>query len=187
MIHYRKPKSKKTVCGVNLILTPIKIETRTSWPALLKSGEPICERCFAWSERKEKKKAIMGVKRSLKTLEKDTTALWRKAVWLDWGGKCALCGKATNDHNAHHYFTKGVHAALRYEPHCGILMDYGCHIGKVHRGGEIEDARDLLVNKIGNELFERLKQKSHDIQKWDEDALLLAKHYLIEYIGDRSV
>jgi hypothetical protein len=124
-----------------------------------------CQRCVQILETKDRKKVIRKDKINLKKLEKEVTALWRRSVWLIWDGKCALCGKACNDHNAHHYFTKGVHAATKYEPYCGILLDYGCHIGKVHRGGEIEQLRDVYIGKIGQPLFDALKKQSYSLAK----------------------
>lgn len=160
MIHFRKGTNRfKTVCGRTF---PDQVEIGDISPNRKKVT---CSRCLKSIEVRDRKKMEKQDKTNLKKLEKEVTALWRNAVWLIWGGKCALCGKACNDHNSHHYFTKGVHAATKYEPYCGVLLDYGCHIGKVHRGGEIEQLRDIYIQKIGQERFEALKAKSYTIAK----------------------
>lgn len=173
MIHFRK--GKKVLCGTTITGSWFK-ETTTS------KAKTTCTRCLVSLDVRARKVVEKGDKRKLKALEKECTALWRHVVWLTWGGKCALCGNACNDHNSHHYFTKGTHSAHRYNPYCGILLDYGCHIGKVHRGGEIEQLRDIYVTKIGTTLFEQLKRESYEVTKYPMDVLLNVKKSLSECV-----
>ena len=143
-----------------------------------------CRRCQISMEVRARKKVEKADKRSTKALEKAATDLWRRAVWYMWGGCCALCGKPCNDHNAHHFFTKGNHAAVRYEIDCGVLMDYGCHIGKVHRGGETEKVRDILIDKIGQEKFDTLKKLSWKTSEYSNDRLEAIKYVLEGYVSE---
>jgi hypothetical protein len=169
MIHFRK--GTKILCGR-------KYEPGLQYSTNRKKVD--CGRCILSLEVRDRKKVDKADKTNLKKLEKEVTALWRHAVWLIWGGHCALCGKVPpNDHNAHHFFTKGSHATTRYEPFVGVLLCYADHIGKVHRGGETEKVRDLLVAKIGTTLFEQMKARSYAIAK-DVD-LLKVKQYLEEF------
>jgi 5-methylcytosine-specific restriction endonuclease McrA len=96
------------------------------------------------------------------------------------GSRCVLCGNPAN--HAHHFFPKGSHGSVRWEPDNLVMLCYGCHIGKIHRGGDTEELRDRLIKRIGTKAFEDLKWKAHvpirqdriyleDLLKELEDAL----------------
>ena len=168
MIHLRK--GKKTLCGR---------EWRQGEKWTSNPNHVDCARCLRSIEVRARKKVEKKSKHDLKALEDECKALWRHSVWLIWGGKCALCGKVPpNDHNSHHYFTQGAHAALRFEPYCGCLLCYGCHMGKIHGAGEIEQIREIYLKKIGTVLFDQMKLQAHDIAKYPYETLLNVKAYL---------
>lgn len=51
-------------------------------------------------------------------------ALWREAVYKQFGGRCALCGK--DDAQAHHVVGRR-RRVLRWDVQNGILLCTGCH------------------------------------------------------------
>jgi hypothetical protein len=176
VIHFKKKTSKNSMCGK---------------PTISKTGEKTffsphpekvtCQRCLKSLEVRARKVTEKSNEKDLKHLEDECRALWRKAVHWIWDGHCALCGKPTNDHDAHHYFTKGIHAGIKYEINCGILLCYGCHIGKVHKGGEVEKLRDVYIDKIGLDRFESLKERSDIVTKYNFESLLAVRGALFHF------
>ena len=75
------------------------------------------------------------------------------------GFTCMMCGKVANQ--IHHYFPKGGHGNVRFDPdnHCPIC--FGCHHIRIGKAGEAEEIRDRLINKIGEENFNALKARAH--------------------------
>lgn len=102
----------------------------------------------------------MAKKNLIKRLDKLASEL----AALSWGGMCARCGRVGNQ--THHYFTRGAHAAVRWELDNLCWLCYGCHIGRVHRGGDVEMLRDNLIEKIGRERFDALKARAYVPKRW---------------------
>ena len=137
-VHMSKGKLERwTMCG----------KTLNKHPHMLISKDVkkvSCGRCLDCIRRQELSKSRKREGTRLKKQRRIVFSLWREAVWLIWDGKCALCGRPTNNLNSHHFFPKGAHSALEFEPYCGVLLCYGCHIGKVHRGGDVERLRKYI-------------------------------------------
>jgi len=75
--------------------------------------------------------------------------------------KCMVCGGLAGFN--HHFFHKSNYGVLRFEPnnHCPIC--YGCHEYTIHTKGDTEGLRDTLIEKIGQEAFDRMKEKGQEL------------------------
>jgi hypothetical protein len=95
-----------------------------------------------------------------KKLEKELDNLWKEIVHFKWKNKCAWPGcDKTNYLSAHHYFHKAQGNKARWLVDNGVLLCYGHHIGQVHRAGNVEELRDMLVQKLGQNYFDWMKQE----------------------------
>lgn len=74
---------------------------------------------------------------------------------------CILCGGMASFN--HHYFHKSNYGALRFEPdnHCPVC--FGCHNFTIHTKGDIEQLRDNLIKRIGQDRFGRLKEEGREL------------------------
>lgn len=84
--------------------------------------------------------------------------MWSRIAREVYEGRCAICGKPGQA--AHHFFPKGAHSAVRFDVHNFLWLCYGCHIGKIHRQGNTEPARDALIRRIGLSKFVALKERA---------------------------
>ena len=107
----------------------------------------------------KKKPAKSPRKRIIKELDYLASHVCRKI----WQGKCGICGGIGNQ--AHHYFGKKAYPWLRFDLDNLILLDWQCHICRVHHEGESERARDAIINRIGQDRFDQLKERSSKHQK----------------------
>lgn len=104
--------------------------------------------------------------------------------------KCLLCGKRANQ--THHFFPKASHGNVRFTELNHCPMCFTCHKYRVHMAGEVEELRDKLIKKIGEESFELLKREAYIVSDYSEkdlkDILLLKQHYYIAVVdGNKSV
>lgn len=116
-----------------------------------------------------------------KKLVKELDKLWSQAVHLIYKNRCGGCSK--NGNQAHHCFTKKAHPSVRWELDNGILMCFGCHILKVHRRGNYEFARDILIERIGMERFIELKEKANRYVPLKVPDLLALKESLSQNLA----
>ena len=123
---------------------------------------------------KKKKKSLVP-KNARKTLVKKLDKLWSEIVCKNWNGKCAICGKVGNQ--AHHFFSRRNYST-RWSTTNGLWMCFSCHIRKVHQQGMTEDARDALINKIGQGRFDLLKERSKMTVKYTLDDLRTLGEFL---------
>ena len=72
---------------------------------------------------------------------------------------CMLCGKRADQN--HHFFPKGSHGNVRFNPDNHCPLDFACHRRRVHDAGEVEELRDKLVKSIGEERFLALKELAY--------------------------
>lgn len=98
-----------------------------------------------------------------------------------WQGYCALCGGPGNQQ--HHYFPKKVYPWLRWDQDNLVWTCWQCHICRIHRGGEGERARDAIIKRIGQDGFDRLKERSVKHRKLSLTDLDLIKADLIMLSG----
>jgi len=71
------------------------------------------------------------------------------------GGLCEICGKAGA--GTHHFFGKHIHGSIRWDLNNLLYLCFACHIRKVHQQGDTEQARDVLIKRIGLPEFLALK------------------------------
>ena len=107
---------------------------------------------------------------------KQLDSMWSHIIREVYDGKCALCGKPGQA--SHHFFGKGAHSAVRWDLHNGVYCCFGCHIGKIHRQGDTEPARDALIQRIGVAKFQVLKEKAHTVCKMRKYDYLAVREYL---------
>ena len=82
--------------------------------------------------------------------------LWSKVVRERDQHMCQACGRPGNQ--PHHIFSRR-HMATRHDSCNGITLCYGCHNHKAH--GNPEEFRDFILNRLGQQEFERLKVKAY--------------------------
>ena len=75
--------------------------------------------------------------------------------------RCILCGGKAGFN--HHYFHKQNHGNVRFDPdnHCPVC--FGCHNFEIHSKGNVEDLRDILIQRISQFGFDDLKERSNFI------------------------
>jgi hypothetical protein len=95
----------------------------------------------------------------IKTLD----AMWASIIKEIYRGKCAICGREGSQ--AHHFFPKGGHSAVRWHVHNGVYCCFGCHIRQIHQAGNTEPARDALISRIGLQKFAALKELAYQVCK----------------------
>jgi hypothetical protein len=98
---------------------------------------------------------------------------------------CIMCGGTADQ--THHFFPKGSHGNVRFNPLNHCPMDFGCHRRRIHDAGEVEELRDKLIAKIGISNFESLKQEAYRVVPLSVPQLreeLLLKQQMIAYLGD---
>ncbi len=105
-------------------------------------------------------------KGSRKDLIKKLDIAWAKKI-KEMAGACAICGKESFL-NAHHIFSRR-YMSTRWDLDNGITLCRGCHLYFAHQ--KYEEFRDIVVNHMGIEGFESLKQKAVQIKKWDKEEL----------------
>lgn len=99
--------------------------------------------------------------KSKTNITKQLDTLWSHLIREIYQGKCSLCGK--DGTQAHHFFPKGGHSACRWDVHNGLWLCFGCHIRRIHQGGDTEPARDALIRRIGLQKFVALKERSSSV------------------------
>lgn len=130
-------------------------------------------------------------------IEKELDAIFFRAVFLRWGGRCIRCGaeprriqkvridKVSKIETAyeqlqnltpHHFFCRS-YWGTRWEPKNGFLLCYMCHIKWAQT--RHEEFRDKVIQMIGQEAFDRLKYQAYNGSKPDPFAM---KHYLLQKI-----
>ncbi len=92
-------------------------------------------------------------------LEKALNDLWSKLVRKRWGGVCALCGRGRPA--AHHFFGKKAYPRVRYTYDNGVALCYHCHLCRVHRNGDTEPARTALIEMIGQDGFDKVRDTAY--------------------------
>lgn len=98
---------------------------------------------------------------------------------------CLLCGKRADQN--HHFFPKGSHGNVRFNPDNHCPLDYACHHKRIHQAGEVEELRDKLIQKIGEERFNILKDQAYERGEFSmpilRDLLLMKRRILVELCG----
>jgi len=93
-----------------------------------------------------------------KEVEKQLDVVWAKSVKKLAGDKCEVCEK-TERLNSHHLFSR-VHKSTRWLVENGVCLCYGHHRWLAH-GKDSEKFRDWVINKRGQDEFDRLKIKAY--------------------------
>jgi 5-methylcytosine-specific restriction endonuclease McrA len=79
-------------------------------------------------------------------------------------GLCETCGRAGSQ--THHFFSKKMHAAVRWDTDNLLWLCFGCHIGKIHREGYTEGAREVMIERLDEKGFAELKERADQLYKF---------------------
>lgn len=116
--------------------------------------------CPKPTKEKKVKKKPKGKSEERKLIE-SIDALDSMICLISLGFECMMCGQQASQ--LHHFFSKKSHAAIRFEPNNHCPLCYGCHIFRVHSAGDTEGLRDKLIDRIGWDAFESIKEHSKDL------------------------
>jgi hypothetical protein len=129
----------------------------------------------AQQERRSLKVRKLAVQ-PLSHFHKQTQSAFNEYIRTRDAGQCCIsCGRHhEGKYDAGHYRTRGASPSTRYD-------ETNCHKQCVpcnqHLSGNIENYTPRLIEKIGQEAFDRL-MGPHPVIKWTREALQeLAKHY----------
>lgn len=104
----------------------------------------------------KKRKTVDG-KALRKKAEKELDGLWGDIIRKRGGGKCAWPGCGRSGNQPHHFFHRAQGNVARWSTDNGCLLCFGHHIRQVHQKGDTEPLRDVLIARLGEEGFDRLK------------------------------
>lgn len=121
----------------------------------------------------KKKKPPKPKKVSRKKLVTELDEICSKISSLNWGGKCAVCGKAGTQ--SHHFFGKKSCSGLRWVPENHVWLCFYCHIIRNHRQGLVELVRKALTRKIGLKKFDELYAVAFRVKKMNDAELIALK------------
>ena len=117
-------------------------------------------------------------KKKIKKLTKECKALCSQICREIWGGKCAVCGKEGTA--AHHFFGWKACSAVRFDLDNLVYLCYYDHIGKVHQQGLTEPVREKIIERIGQDRFDVLRERAYQPASYSlEDLERLKKQLTI--------
>lgn len=124
----------------------------------------------------------------IKRLSKELDELCKQIVHLHWKNKCAWPGcevaQPPKQLYCHHYFHKVQGNRARWEPKNGILLCYGHHLGQVHRAGNVEPLRDVMIQRLGIDGFNNLRLRCQQTWKPTIDELEELRYLLRGAVQD---
>ena len=137
-------------------------------------------------ERKKPRKTGMDTKAKTKRLEKQLDALWAQIVKSQWKNKCGWPGcDRVESLTSHHFFGKKAYGKrARWNLNNGFCACFYHHIGRIHQQGDVEPAREAIVQQIGLDMFEQLKIDVQGIWKPTLDELTDLKEEFIAILDE---
>lgn len=123
----------------------------------------------------KKRKRTKGVKPAASGSKKEPTRkelineldkLWSKLV-KERDGKCVICGSLVRL-NAHHIFSRS-NFGTRYDINNGITLCWAHHLHLAHT--HFERFRDFVIERIGQEMYDILKEKAYSVVKLSVEDL----------------
>ena len=112
-----------------------------------------------------------------KKLKKELDKFWSNTIKKIYGGICVGCGRLGTQ--AHHHLSKKANPSVRWATDNGLWLCFTCHILKIHRKGNYEWSRDLLIERIGTEGFADLKRKANIIRRYMKRDLIELREKII--------
>ena len=91
---------------------------------------------------------------------KDLDKIWSKLIHEKYYNKCAICGATPCQ--AHHIFSR-TYRSTRWDLDNGIALCYRHHFHFAH--SKFEEFRDWVIQEIGEELYNKIKDQSKLILK----------------------
>ena len=128
---------------------------------------------------------LMAVKakKKKKSTDKILLDLWAEAVKIRAGYKCEYCGNLKTL-NSHHIFSRR-HRATRWDIDNGICLCSGCHTLRTFSAHQSPAFIDWEEQYIGEERYNRIKEKAYQVKKWTEVEKEEIKVELENYIEGR--
>lgn len=128
---------------------------------------------------KIKKDKVKKQKEDLLTLQdylKLAQQVFNRYIRLrDAGLVCISCQKPPKKQNCGHYFSQGGHSNVRFD-------EMNCHLQCEHcnsfLSGNLIEYGNNLIERIGKDEFELLRNRAYDVKKWSKDEL---KKLIAEY------
>lgn len=124
-------------------------------------------------------------KKLLKKLEKECKSLCSRITQYLWDDTCAMCGKAGS--NAHHFFGWKACSAVRFVLDNLVWLCYACHIHKVHQQGLTEPIRAKIIERIGQEQFDRMYLQAFSVCEYTVEGLEKRKAELLDIIEENKI
>lgn len=108
-------------------------------------------------------------------LIKEMDTMWSRAVKEKDFYTCLVPGCERADIQSHHIFSRKNHST-RWDLDNGVCLCKGHHLFFAHQ--EYEKFRDLVIEKMGNKGFLKLKAKAAIIQRWTINDLIIIRQQL---------
>lgn len=86
--------------------------------------------------------------------------MWRRVIHEKYNGRCAICGKEPIQ--CHHIFSRRF-SVVRWDVDNGIGLCYFHHHRFAH--SDYERFRDVVIELIGQDVFEALKERAYSGKK----------------------
>ena len=143
----------------------------------------------AWEKTCRTKKMNKGLEPALKRLRRNFNKfIQMRDIWITQEdeiiAECVACGRAWilnntydwKDFHASHYWLEDKYASVRFNEH---NVNGCCSVCNKHLSGNLAMYEMSLIEKIGNENFEKLGVLRNQIKKYDVvDLGQMNKHYL---------
>jgi hypothetical protein len=119
--------------------------------------------------------------RKAKGIDGKLDIAWSRLVKLEWGSKCAKCGKRS-PLNSHHIFSRS-NRSVRWDTDNGICLCVGCHTfsSKFSAHKTPTEFTYWLESIKGKEWMQERSIKAHKTMKWTKAE----KEELLEELNKR--
>ena len=128
---------------------------------------------------KIKKEKVKKQKEDLLTLQdylKLAQQVFNKWIRLrDEGLVCISCQKPPRKKNAGHFYSQGGHSNVRFDE---MNVHLQCEHCNSFLSGNLIEYGNNLINRIGKDEFELLRNRAYETRKWTKDEL---KKLIAEY------
>lgn len=132
-------------------------------------------------KKKRKKKKSIKKTTSRQRLIDSIDRIDSDMCLLESNFTCLMCGGTADQ--THHFFPKGSHGNVRFSSLNHCAMCFACHRRRVHDAGEVEEIRDKLIEKIGQDAFDELKNFAYMVSDFSipflEELLIQKQKTLI--------
>lgn len=86
----------------------------------------------------------------------------------DEGLNCISCNKPPRKKNAGHFYSQGGHSNVRFDE---MNVHLQCEHCNSFLSGNLIEYGNNLIERIGKDEFELLRNRAYDVKKWSKDEL----------------